>query len=160
MGTAGGGGAVLSFAAGGSWTAGKTLTIANWNGGINGGGPDQIFVGTTANLSAAQLGQVTWVNPFGAGNVTGAFQFPTGEVVPAIGQSYIAAGSIVPPNPGTSTPFSATVNGIAGTNYRVLASDDVEPASWTQIATGTGSFSFNDPASLTKPQRFYKVVTP
>ncbi len=41
-----------------------------------------------------------------------------------------------------------------------LDSDDVEPASWTQIATGTGTFSFNDPASLTKEQRFYKVVTP
>ena len=161
MGTAGGSGAILNFADSSAKTWSGTLTIANWNGAVYGGGADQIKFGTgVGGLTPAQLAQVTWINPFGAGNVTGAFQLATGEIVPLVGQSSFVASSIVPPNVGASTPFSATVNGIAGTNYRVLASDDIYPASWTQIATGTGTFSFNDPASLTKPQRFYKVVTP
>ncbi len=153
-----GSGAKLNFdnSSGVAWSAG-TLIISNWNGSLLGGGLDQIKVGTSAGgLTPAQLAQIKWSGPYGDGYVYGAVQLASGEIVPP----GILPSSIVPPNPGTSTPLSATVQGAAGVNYRVLASDDVEPPSWTQIATGTGTFSFNDPASLTKPQRFYKVVTP
>jgi hypothetical protein len=153
MGTTGGGGAKLAFAAGGSWTVGKTLTIANWNGGINGGGPDQIFVGTTANLSAAQLGQVTWINPFGAGNVTGAFQFPTGEIVPAIGQSYMSG-----PSGGGVSDFQVNVTGVAGQTYVVDRTFNLTPTiTWTPVKTNTGSFLFIDTGSAGAPVRFYRV---
>ena len=163
MGNAGGSATVASFANSSAETWTGTLTIANWNGAVYGGGVDQIKFGTgVGGLTPAQLAQVTWINPFGAGNVAGAYQLTTGEIVPAVGQSQFAAGSIVPPNVATSTPFSATVNGQAGTSYKVLASSDVTLpiGSWTQIATGTGTFTFNDPASLTNPTRFYIVVTP
>ena len=159
MGTAGGTGVKLHFAPSGylAWTG--TLTIANWNGGVYGGGPDQIWFGTSVGgLTASQLTQIKWINPFGAGDVVGAYQLATGEIVPAVGQSQFVAGSIVP-SQGT-TPFSATVNGIAGTSYRVLGTYSLDPVSWHLVATGSGSFSFNDPDSLTQPHIFYKVVPP
>ena len=159
MGTGGGSGAMLNFADSSAKTWSGTLTIANWNGAVYGGGADQIkFGATVGGLTAAQLAQIKWINPFGSGDVTGAYQLSTGEIVPAVGQSQFVAGSIVPPH--GATPFSATVNGVAGKNYRVLGTYILSPPTWVPVATGTGSFSFSDPNSLTHPARFYKVVTP
>ena len=149
----GSGGAVLNFADSRTKTWTGTLTITSWNGSLAGGGADQIKFGTdNTGLAAGQLAQIRWPAPGGA-TLVGAFQLSTGEIVPP----GIEPGSIVPPNAGTSTPFSANFRGTPGVNYRVLASDIIDPPSWTQIATGTGTFSFSDLASLTKPQRFYKV---
>ena len=157
LGTAAGG-AVLNFANSSAvaWAAG-TLSIASWNGSLAGGGSDQIKVGTTAGgLTAAQLGQVKWIAPNGGADVVGAIQLATGEIVPP----HVDATTIVPPS-APSTYFSATFRGSPGITYSVKATDSLNPAVWTTIATGTGTFTFSDnPDSLTKPQRFYKVVSP
>jgi hypothetical protein len=154
MGTAGGAGVKLSLSSGGAWTAGKTLTVNNWNGDVNGGGPDQIFVGTSANLSAAQLAQVYWVNPFGSGDVAGAFQFPSGEIVPGAGQSYLSS----PSGGGNGTDFQFNVMGVAGQTYVVDRTTNLTPTIvWTPVKTNTGSFLFTDTGSAGAPARFYRV---
>jgi autotransporter-associated beta strand protein len=82
----GAGVSVLTFAAssGVAWTAGTTLTISNWNGSIYGGGTERVLFGSSSSgLSAAQVGQLRFVNPPG---------FPAGSYVAAI----LSAGEVVP----------------------------------------------------------------
>jgi len=81
-----------------SWTG--TLTINNWNGASAGGGTDEIFVGTTADLTQGQLADITFINgtldgvPF---TTDSAVQLPDGELVAAI------------PEPGTWAEILAGV---------------------------------------------------
>lgn len=153
LGTAGGDGVTLQFAPGGGWAAGKVLTIANWNGAIYGGGPDRILVGNSASLSPAQLAQVLWLNPFGSGDVSGAFQLPTGEIVPAHGQSFASN-----PNGGGAADFVFTVNGVAGQTYVVERTLSLTPPIlWTPVETNSGSWLFTDPGSAGETNRFYRV---
>jgi len=151
-----GGGAVLKFAnsSGITWATG-TLNIFDWNGGVYGGGPDQIFVGTDATgLTASQLAQIKWINPFGSGDVMGAYQLPTGEIVPAVGQSQVSA-----PSGGGATDFGFTVTGIAGRTYVVDRTLDLRPpVVWTPVFTNVGpAFPFVDVGSAGAPTRFYRV---
>jgi autotransporter-associated beta strand protein len=67
----GNGASTLSFSGPGTFTAGRTLTIANWTPGS-----DHLFVGTSAALTAAQLAQIKF------NGVAGAQQLSTGEIVP------------------------------------------------------------------------------
>jgi autotransporter-associated beta strand protein len=80
------GASVLRFAAssGVAWAAGTTLTIANWNGSITGGGAEQVmFDSNSSGLSAGQVSQLRFVNPpgFPAGSYVATI-LSTGEVVP------------------------------------------------------------------------------
>jgi asparagine synthetase B (glutamine-hydrolysing) len=60
-----------------------TLTIANWNGSITGGGADELFFGySDFALTPDQLSDVIFTNPAG---LTGDYQariLVTGEIVP------------------------------------------------------------------------------
>lgn len=154
MGTAGGTGVKLYFTGASSWVAGKTLTIANWNGGVYGGGPDQIFVGNSAVMTPAQLAQVKWTNPFGSGDVLGAYQLPTGEIVPAVGQSAFSSITGNPP----ATPVSGTVAGVAGKAYVLEACTNLTAPVWVPLLTNTGSFSWTDYDATNYPIRFYRVL--
>ena len=80
-------GSIIAFANSSAdvWTG--TLAIANWNGLTAGGGPDQVFIGTTADLSPAQLADITFVNAVSNGgffSTAGAVQLADGEIVAAI----------------------------------------------------------------------------
>src|SRR5206468_6723832 len=65
------------------------LLIRNWSGSTNGGGTDQMFVGTTApGLTSAQLQHISFYNPDGLPPGTyPARILANGEVVPAAGPS-------------------------------------------------------------------------
>ena len=69
-----------------SWTAGKHLTILDWNGSLTGGGAEALFIGTSATgLTAAQLTQVVFLNPAGFAQGTySAAMLATGEIVPTV----------------------------------------------------------------------------
>jgi hypothetical protein len=156
MGTPGGGSARLTFASAGQWAAGKILRITGWDGAPAGGGEDQILF--SAALSSAQLGQIQWVSTSGEGDVSGAFQLPSGEIVPATGQSAFALGSL---RGGTRTEaFSAEVIGTAGTTYVVEAATNLISPVWIPVATNVGSFTFTNANSVLFPMRFYRIVRP
>jgi autotransporter-associated beta strand protein len=72
----GSGSSVVRFAASAGQTWDGTLTIRNWSGSKDGGGTDQLFVGSSSGgLTATQLGKII---PVGGYTVQ---QLPTGEVV-------------------------------------------------------------------------------
>jgi hypothetical protein len=60
------------------------LTVFNWNGSTNGGGPDQLIFGASSPaLTASQLAQIWFVNPAGFSSGTYPSRIlSTGEVVP------------------------------------------------------------------------------
>jgi hypothetical protein len=70
-----------------------TLTIADWNGASAGGGSDQIFFGSTNDLTLAQLADITFTN----GSVDGIFYGTDTAVQLADGELVAAAV----PEPGT-----------------------------------------------------------
>ncbi len=71
-----GGDSVLTFADSSSQTWTGTLLVRNWNGADAGGGPDRLFVGSSAGgLTAAQLARFTTER----GSV--AAQLSSGEIV-------------------------------------------------------------------------------
>jgi hypothetical protein len=68
-----------------NWTG--TLAINDWNGASLGGGSDQVFIGSTADLTAGQLADITFVNGTEDGNSftsMGATQLANGEIVAAV----------------------------------------------------------------------------
>jgi autotransporter-associated beta strand protein len=75
---------VINFAssAAAAWTAGKTLTITNWNGNwMTGGGTDRIFFGSdSSGLTASQLSQIRFADP--DGYYTTVAILANGEIVP------------------------------------------------------------------------------
>ena len=116
-------GTVLKFAAssGVSWTAATTLTVTNWNGSINGGGTEQLFVGTTsAGLTAGQLNQIKFVNPagFGAGTYSAKI-LATGEVVPlAVAPAITTQPQSVATLVGSNVTFSVVATGTSNLVYQ------------------------------------------
>jgi hypothetical protein len=60
------------------------LVIANWSGVTNGGGTDQIYIGSSSSgLTASQLGQVYFLDPVGfSPGYYPAYQLASGELVP------------------------------------------------------------------------------
>lgn len=157
VGTAAGAAVVLNFAnsSAAAWTG--TLTIANWNGDANGGGPDQIFFGTGAGgLTAAQLAQIKWINPFGAGDVTGASLLPSGEVVPLPPTTTLGTPAIV----GGELQFSVEVGTPSQVSVVQRATNLNAPVFWENLATNTGSFTFTETGTASRPQAFYRVLVP
>ena len=66
-----------------SWTSSVILSITNWSGLATGGGTDQLLFGTTlGGLSAGQLAEIQFVDPFGLGGIYSAQILANGEVVP------------------------------------------------------------------------------
>ncbi len=82
---------LVSFADSSAIAWNGTLSITNWVGNgqdLNGGGYDQLFIGSTADLTAAQLADITFVNPTIDGvsysiNAS-AVQLADGEIVAAV----------------------------------------------------------------------------
>jgi hypothetical protein len=67
-----------------SWSQGAQLVITNWDGSLNGGGPDRIYIGNSVSgLTPSQLAQIVFARPAGlpADNY-GAKLLATGEIVP------------------------------------------------------------------------------
>jgi hypothetical protein len=155
LGEVAGSGAVLKFdnSSAVAWNAG-TLTITNWNGSASGGGPDQIFFGTDATgLTAGQLGQITWINPYGGGNITGAKILATGEIVPPVPAFSITSPGMV------NGEFVFTVPGVAGQTSIIQWATNLTPTvNWYNIRTNTGSFNFTN--TLPYPEVFYRVLVP
>jgi hypothetical protein len=61
-----------------AWSAGATLTVANWAGSLSGGTAGRIFFGSNAlGLGAGQLSQISF-----SGYSAGAQILGTGEIVP------------------------------------------------------------------------------
>lgn len=67
-----------------TWTGGTTLFLTNWSGVIEGGGIDQLYIGTNpSGVTSAQLSQIKFVDPFGfAPGVYAAQILASGEIVP------------------------------------------------------------------------------
>ena len=102
----------LAFTAGGTFATGSQLDVVNYEYGTTLGSQsasqtDHFFIGTTKNLTTAQLAQITFVNPDGSGNNYSAFQTAAGEIVPTIAPT---------PEPGGLLPL---VLGIAGTGVLI-----------------------------------------
>jgi hypothetical protein len=78
---------VITFAdsSGLAWTAATILTVSNWAGSIQGSGNDQlVFSKTNSGLTAGQLSQIRFTNPFGfSAGIYTASMLASGEVVPA-----------------------------------------------------------------------------
>src|SRR5262245_60572123 len=66
------------------WSNGVSLTITNWNGLTNGGGPDQLLFGNSnAGLTQTQVSQLQFANPVGLlPGLYPARLLGTGEIVP------------------------------------------------------------------------------
>lgn len=158
MGTAAGAGTVLNFANSSAVTWTGILTIANWNGGANGGGPDRIFFGTGAGgLTAGQLAQIQWINPFGAGDVTGASLLPTGELVPPLPPATtIRAPALV----GGELQFSVEAGTPSQVSVVQRATNLNAPVVWENLLTNTGSFTFTERGTASRPQAFYRILVP
>ncbi|WCJ61181.1 autotransporter-associated beta strand repeat-containing protein [Fontisphaera persica] len=80
----GAGNSILTFANSTteSWNASAILSIVNWTGNLYGGGTDQVHFGP-GGLTAGQLSQVRFVNPFGlTPGIYNAVMLSSGEVVP------------------------------------------------------------------------------
>jgi autotransporter-associated beta strand protein len=97
-------GSILNFADSSTNTWTGTLAITNWNGSRGGSGSDQIFIGSSADLTLAQLADITFTN----GTVNGisfasspATQLADGEIVAAI------------PEPGTWAMLLSGIGALA-----------------------------------------------
>jgi len=90
----------LTFTALGAFTG--TLTINGWQGSYHGtsGTAGQIFIGSSAILSAGQLAQIQFIN---GATTYGAIQLTTGEIVP---YTFVA-----------ETDFFQSTNMLIGLNY-------------------------------------------
>ncbi len=159
LGNNGPSGSVLNFANSSAvaWNAG-TLSIVGWGGSPSGGGSDQIKFGTDATgLTAAQLAQIKWINPFGAGDVTGASILPSGEVVPplppvtTIGTPVIVGGEL---------QFSVEAGTPSQVSVVQRATNLNAPVYWENLVTNTGSFTFTETGTASRPQAFYRILLP
>jgi hypothetical protein len=121
------------------------LAIQNWNGSTNGGGTDQLYVGTTSQgLTAAQLDKIFFDHPAGLppGNYPARI-LPSGEIVPAAPPSITfarASNKLVLSWTGDYQLRTAT--NIAGPFVNVVG------------ATSPYTNSFND------PQRYFELRSP
>jgi hypothetical protein len=119
-----------------------SLYIANWSGSADGGGTDQVFVGTTAQgLTPSQLGRIVFVDPDGLP----AASYPA---------RILATGEIVPgPRPTLNMAGSPRCLVLSWTgNYRLFSAPNV---------TGpyTPAFGASSPYtnSFSDPRRFFQL---
>jgi len=85
--TLGGSSDTITFADSSANTWSGTLTINDWSGLSVGGGTDEIFIGSSADLSPAQLADITFLNGTVNGQAFGtaeAIQLSDGELVAAV----------------------------------------------------------------------------
>jgi len=107
-------GDVIIFADSSALAWNGTLTIPDWTGLSAGGGSDQVFIGTTDDLTQAQLADITFTDgnlngvPF---STMGAAQLPNGEVV---------AASAAVPEPGEWAMMLAGMGMLCGWQRRRL----------------------------------------
>jgi autotransporter-associated beta strand protein len=76
---------IVNFAALGTFDTTKTLQLLGWSGLDTGSGTDQLFVGTSAALSASELAAIQFVNP--TNYLPGTYvatQLSSGEIVAVI----------------------------------------------------------------------------
>jgi autotransporter-associated beta strand protein len=84
----GAGASVLQFASAGAWTG--NLSITNWSGDKEGGGDDQLYIGS---ISPGQLAQIRFINPAGfSPGIYEARLLASGEIVPVPEPAAIFAG--------------------------------------------------------------------
>jgi len=122
-----------------------TLVIKNWSGSTNGGGTDQVYVGTTAQgLTAAQLGRIVFVNPDAMpGANYPARILSTGEIVPAARP------------PLSFAPSSGKLVLSWTGNYQLVTAINVNgPYTLVPGASSPYTNSFVD------PQRFFRLKSP
>jgi hypothetical protein len=135
----------LSFAnsSGQSWTG--TLTVANWNGNVSGGGAEQLKFGTSqSGLTPSQLSRIEFVNPAGlpAGTYSAAI-LATGEVVP----SQRPAVSMARSSGGMVISWSG--------NYQLWSSTNLA-GPYTMINGATSPYT----NSFSGPRRFFYLRSP
>lgn len=83
----GNGNSVLKFS--GAGTFGGTLSIQGYTSA------DQVFIGTSAALTGAQLAQIKFINPGTTTGTVAAAQLASGEIVPATSTSTSASGVVI-----------------------------------------------------------------
>ena len=156
MGTAGGSGAVLNFANSSAKTWSGTLSIANWNGAVYGGGADQIKFGShgwpdDGPTGAGQVDRSEWR----CGCHWGHASWPAVKSCPTLlrprksRRRRIVNGEFV---------FNV-VPGVPGqTSVIQLATNLTPPVYWENVLTNTGAFSFTN--SIAYPEVFFRVLVP
>ncbi|MCU0429883.1 MAG: autotransporter-associated beta strand repeat-containing protein, partial [Cytophagaceae bacterium] len=142
----------LSFAASNanSWTSGKLLTIYDWLGGYNGTSAGisnpKIFVGSSADLSAAKLLQIRF---FRASNSTyyPAMQLSTGEIVPFMPRGgQIATSATVCSGSNSGILTLSNFDGVV-LNWESSTDDFVTS---TTIANTTNTLTYTNLTAATK----------
>ena len=92
----GSGASVLTFANSSAVAWNGLLRIWNWSGALTGGGTDQLSFSSPTGLNAAQLSQISFVDPAGlAPGTYGATILGTGELVPVPEPGALAAGLLM-----------------------------------------------------------------
>ena len=99
--TLGSTGSIINFADSSADTWTGTLAINDWNGLSTGGGSDEVFFGSTNDLTAGQLADITFIS--GTVNGTG---FSTDRAVQLADGEIVAAAV---PEPGTWAMFAAGI---------------------------------------------------
>jgi hypothetical protein len=140
-----------------AWTAGKVLTITEWDGSATGGGTEGIFFGdSAAGLTTGQLAQIQFVNPsgFDAGTYPAKI-LVTGEVVPYIAPPASTFESWAVDNAGGQTAEQdydgdGVPNGVeyfmgeTGSTFtatpQVVTVDDVRTITWPRNLEAAVSF--------------------
>ncbi len=75
-----------------TWQSGATLSIADWNGSLTGGGSDELLFSSSTGLTAGQIADISFLNPSGmAQGVYNAQLLPGGEIVPVPEPTALAA---------------------------------------------------------------------
>jgi hypothetical protein len=162
-----------------SWTAPSNGNYQVRAIGTNIYGPlvAAIYRGTAVNALtavASAIGTSITSNGVNISRVTLPFSAVAGNVYAlAIDHSGVDAfvtvviGPVVAPLLGSASfhsggPFGFSFAALAGSSYLIEASSDLE--TWTVVASGiapaNGLIQFEDPASATESQRFYRVLLP
>ncbi len=136
--------AVLTFADSHSqnWSSAATLTIANWNGSLSGGGNTQLKFGTTVTgLTSSQLSQIRFLNPTG---------FPAGTYFAAI----LNTGEVVPYAPTITFTHNASsmVVNWTDTNFVLQTATNIT-GPWMDLLSANLHYTNN----FTDPMRFFRL---
>jgi hypothetical protein len=125
------------------WANQASLIIEHWNGSLTGGGPHQLYFGSSsAGLSAQKLAQIQFHDPAGTPGIYPATILSTGEVVPS--QILMTRRS------GNGFTLSWTPG-------LILQSSTNASGPFTDITgPGTSSLTIN----FSEPKRFFRLRNP